>query len=432
MDMPKPRQLFFCLFIMFCRTGYAQPLYFPPINNNLPWDTVSPASLGWCTSKIDSLYSFLELQNSKGFIVLKDGKIVLEKYFGSFTQDSAWYWASAGKTLTSFLVGKAQEEGFLHITDTSAHYLGSGWTSCTPAQENAITIRHQLTMTSGFNDGLPDSHCLDDSCLICLAAPGTRWAYHNAPYTLLDSVITVATGQTLNSYTNAKLRNTIGMSGIWIKSGYDNVFYSKPRSMARFGLLMLNKGKWNTTPVMADTNYLKSMTTPSQALNKSYGYLWWLNGYDSYMLPTSQIIVPGEIVPQAPPDMYAGIGKNGQLLCVVPSKNMVVIRMGNPNNATNPEVSTILCNQIWERLNAVMCYTPNQYVFTGSGDYENFNNWEHQLKPPIYLPVPYKIIINPQAGGFCKLNTMQYLTANTQLIVAAGARFIVTSNFIQF
>ncbi|MBK6945843.1 MAG: hypothetical protein IPH21_14410 [Flavobacteriales bacterium] len=54
--------------------------------------------------------------------------------------------------------------------------------------------------------------------------------------------------------------------------------------MARFGLLMLNQGTWNTTPIMTDMNYFTDMTTPSQTINNSYGYLWWLNGQTSYHL----------------------------------------------------------------------------------------------------------------------------------------------------
>ena len=117
------------LFVAIPKRPQAQVSYFPPINNNLPWDTISPNSLGWCNNKINELYSFLQQENSKAFIVLKDGKIVLEKYFGTFIKDSNWYWASAGKTLTGFCVGIAQAEGKLKITDQSSKYLGSGWTS---------------------------------------------------------------------------------------------------------------------------------------------------------------------------------------------------------------------------------------------------------------------------------------------------------------
>lgn len=90
----------------------AQNLYFPPISGTT-WDSISPQSIGWCQEKIDSLYNYLDANNTKAFIVLKDGKIVLEKYFGTFDQNSLWYWASAGKTITSFMTGIAQQEGYL-------------------------------------------------------------------------------------------------------------------------------------------------------------------------------------------------------------------------------------------------------------------------------------------------------------------------------
>ena len=106
--------------------------------------------------------------------MLKDGKIAIEKYFGTFTKDSLWYWASAGKTLTAFLVGQAQEDGLLSIGDSTSKYLGVGWPGLTPEQERKITIRHQLTMTTGLDDGLEDNHCTLDSCLQFLAEPGTR------------------------------------------------------------------------------------------------------------------------------------------------------------------------------------------------------------------------------------------------------------------
>ena len=126
-------------------------LYFPPVNSNT-WDTTSPLQLSWCDNTIDSLYQFLDSTDSKAFILLKDGKIVLEKYFNGHDISTDWYWASAGKTLTAFMVGIAQQENFLSISDTSSKYLGSGWTNCTSSQEEAITIWHQLTMTSGLDD----------------------------------------------------------------------------------------------------------------------------------------------------------------------------------------------------------------------------------------------------------------------------------------
>jgi len=330
-----------------------QSLYFPPNSGNT-WDTISPASLGWCPDKIDILYDYLENRNSKAFILLKDGKIVLEKYFGTFTQDSAWYWASAGKSLTAFTVGIAQQEGHLSISDTTSQYLGTGWTTCPQPKEDMITIRHQLTMTTGLDDGVPDPFCTDPGCLQYFADAGDRWAYHNGPYTLLDDVIASATGQNLTTYTTQKVLLPTGMTGAYIPSGYNNVFWSKPRSMARFGLLILNKGNWNGNQVMTDTAYFHDMVNTSQLLNHSYGYLWWLNGKTSFMIPQLQVVFPYMLNQSAPEDMICALGKNGQVINVVPSMDLVFIRMGNAPG-DNGLVTTFFNDTIWQKLNDVMC-----------------------------------------------------------------------------
>lgn len=338
--------------LLVCSDTRAQNLYFPPLTGNT-WETLSPDSLGWCQDKIDALYDFLETTNSKGFIYLKNGKIVLEKYFGTFTQDSVWYWASAGKTLTAFMVGLAQQDGFLTLNQKTSDFLGNGWTSCTPEQENQITVWHQLTMTSGLDDQVPDHYCTLPSCLLYKADAGSRWAYHNGPYTVLDGVIESATGVTLNQYVNQKIRNTTGLTGLFVQSGYNNLFFSRLRSMARFGLLMLNNGNWNGNQIMTDEAYFNQMINTSQDLNKSYGYLWWLNGKSSYMVPGLQLQIPGKMFNLAPNDMYSALGKNGQIINVIPSRNEVIVRMGNTPG--EGEISVLYNDSIFKRINELPC-----------------------------------------------------------------------------
>ena len=332
----------------------AQSLYFPPNNQNT-WETLSPASLGYCPEQIDSLYQFLDINDSKAFILLKDGKIVLEKYFGAFQRDSFWYWASAGKTLTATLVGIAQQEGKLSVDDTTSTYLGKGWTSCTPPQEAKITIWNQLTMTTGLDDGVSNPDCTKPGCLQYQADAGTRWAYHNAPYTLLDSVLQQATGMPLNQFLASRLRNPIGMNGAYIKTGDNTVYYSNPRSMARFGLLLLAKGTWNGTPILADSVYVDQMINTSQPINPSYGYLTWLNGKARFMVPQSQFVFPGSLNPDAPDDMFAAMGKNGQVINVVPSEGLVWIRMGNPPSSETGLIPPVFNNEIWKYINQLAC-----------------------------------------------------------------------------
>lgn len=350
--MKRTLTFFVCLFVWIA--SQAQTPYFPPLTGNT-WETTDPATLGWCPEKIDSMLAFLEETDSKAFLILKDGKIVVEHYFGTFTQDSLWYWASAGKTITALLTGIAQEEGALDINQPSSTYLGTGWSSLTGPQEAAITVRHHLTMTTGLDDGVPDVDCTLPSCLQYEAAPGTRWAYHNAPYTLLDSMIRSATGSTLNGYTNQKLKNKTGMTGLWLKVGYNNVYYSNARSMARYGILIQNRAVWNTQTVLGDTAYFNQMTNTSQNINLSYGYLWWLAGKSSFMIPQSQFVFNGSAMPAAPNDLVAALGKNGQILNIVPSRGLVVVRMGNQPDNNSFYISNVYNNQIWEYINDLDC-----------------------------------------------------------------------------
>ncbi len=336
-------------------SGFAQnpALYFPPLTGNT-WQTTAPASLGFCQERIDSLYQFLEDKNSKSFMLLKDGKIVLEKYFGTYVQDSVWYWASAGKSLSAFLVGQAQEEGLLDIHDKTSQYLGNGWTSAPPAKEDLITIWHQLSMSNGLDDGVPDDNCTDPACLIYKADAGTRWAYHNAPYHLIHDVLEEASGLTLNQFTKTRVFDRTGMKGFW----FDHIMYGKARDMARYGLLTLARGVWNGDTLLHDQQYVYDMTHPSQTLNKSYGYLWWLNGQPSFMLPGLQLVIPGKLIPNAPNDMFSALGKNDQKIHVVPSKGWVVVRQGNDAGYTGPgggSVPIAFDNELWDYLNQLEC-----------------------------------------------------------------------------
>jgi CubicO group peptidase (beta-lactamase class C family) len=328
-------------------------LYFPPTTGT-EWETASPTDLGWNLIEFNSLSTYLQSKNTKAFIILKNGKIVTERYFGTFTRDSMWYWASAGKTVTCLLIGIAQQEGKLNIQLPTSQYLGNGWTSAPQNKEQLITIKNQLSMTTGLDDEVMDADCTLPACLQYKADAGTRWAYHNAAYTLLDKVLENATGSTFNQYYQNKLRDPIGMNGLWIKSvNSNNVLYTNARSMARFGLLLLNKGKWNNTAILDDQSYFNSMVTTSQNLNLSYGYLTWLNGKSSSMVPGFQTVFPVQLIPNAPSDLYAALGKNDQKVYVVPSQNLVIIRMGNAAGTPQFAVSGF-DNELWGKLKLII------------------------------------------------------------------------------
>ncbi|WP_299115999.1 serine hydrolase domain-containing protein [uncultured Winogradskyella sp.] len=322
-------------------------LYFPPINSDI-WETMSIEDLGWNIDAFPTLLEFLENSDTKSFIILYNGKIVNESYFNSTTRTSNNPWFSAGKTLTAFMIGLAQENGLLNINESSSNYLGNGWSSLAIEQENMITVKNHITMTTGldYTSGL---YCTDSDCLTFLEDPNAFWYYHNAPYTLTQSIMSGALNSDFDSYFNSELKNKIGMQGSWVQVGYNKFYFSNARSMARFGLLCLNEGTWDGEPVLGDTSYFSEMTNTSQNLNLAYGYLWWLNGKSSYMLPGSTNVFTGKLIPNAPDDLIAGLGANDQKLYVVPSKKLVIIRMGNDGGEGQLGPSGY-DNLLWEKL----------------------------------------------------------------------------------
>jgi CubicO group peptidase (beta-lactamase class C family) len=324
-------------------------MYFPP-NTSDTWETKTPESLGWKTNNIQALYDYLNLKHSKSFIVIHNGKIVLENYFNGHTATTPWYWASAGKTLTSTVTGIAAQEGLVNINTKVSNYLGTGWTSAPLAKENLITCKHLLSMNSGLNDALGDD--VSPANLQYVADAGTRWAYHNV-YVKLQDVVAQASGQSWSAYFNTKLRDKLGMSGSWINDGTGlSVYWSTSRSMARFGLLSLAKGNWNGTQII-NSAYFNEATNTSQTINLAYGYLWWLNGKTSYHVPQSQLQLNGALIPSAPSDMYCALGKNDQKIYVVPSKKLVIIRMGEAADGSNFALSDF-DDVLWQKINAVI------------------------------------------------------------------------------
>ncbi|MBC7845482.1 MAG: serine hydrolase [Flavobacterium sp.] len=326
----------------------SESIYFPPLTGDV-WETKSIANLGWKQTAVQPLLDYLELKHSKGFIILVNGRIVMENYFNGHTATTPWYWASAGKTLTATMTGIAQQEGLININNKVSDYIGTGWTSMPLAKENLITNKHLLSMTSGIED-IVNGDDVTPAKLTYKADAGTRWAYHNV-YVKLQDVIAQASGQSWTNYFNAKLRDKIGMTGAWIQDGNNSVYWSTTRSMARFGLLMLNKGKWENTTILNEA-YFNEATNTSQNINLGYGYLWWLNGKSSYHLPQSQLQLSGSIIPSGPNDMFMALGKNDQKIYVIPSKKMVVIRMGDAADSVNLALSDF-DDVLWQKINAL-------------------------------------------------------------------------------
>ncbi len=327
-------------------------LYFPPINSN-SWQAQTVSELAWNEAALQPLLNYVENKGTKAFLILKNGKMVVEWYGNGEDANSNLPWNSAAKTLVAFTAGIAQKEAFLNINEASNTYLESGWSNLILEEETQITVWNHLTMTTGLDYTVPNYNCTDPECFTYMNAPGSFWYYHNGAYTIIHDIIASAVNTEFSNYFNTKLRNKIGMQGVWVPFGYYKLYYSNARSMARFALLNLNKGEWGDDAILGDADYFEAMTNTSQDLNKAYGYLWWLNGKDSYRGPGLTLEFQGELIPNAPDDLIAGLGKNDQKMYIVPSQNLIVIRMGDDAGESLLGPSSF-DNDLWAEINKLI------------------------------------------------------------------------------
>lgn len=325
-----------------------ESLYFPSNTTN-EWETISPNDLNWNSNKLEELKSFLIDEHTKSFMILVNGRIVVEEYYNGHTAGDTWQWNSAGKTLATATTGIAQQNGLININNKVSDYIGNEWTSTTTQQEDLITVKNLLSMTSGLDD---EPQLVIKSNLTYLANAGIRWAYGNV-FQRLMNVVEDASGIEFENYFNNELRDKIGMEGFWNNGIIYRIYNSNTRSMARFGLLASQNGNWDGEQIINEDFFIESKTT-SQNINPSYGYLWWLNGKSKYMLPSTQTEFPGPLVPNAPADMVAAMGKDEQRIYIVPSKNLVIIRMGEATVSGDNFALSSFDNVFWEKFNEVI------------------------------------------------------------------------------
>ena len=324
--------------VSFSNTAAAQvrgTLYFPMSEE---WETTLPRDAGWKAGKLKDVAAFAEESKSSGLIILQDGRIIVEQYWQPKEPSSRYRGmlhgttsrgqaiedvASCQKSVVSFLVGIAQEKKLININDPVSKYLDRGWSKATVKQESRITVRHLLTMTSGLNEQLEYE-----------VAPGTKWQYNTGAYSLSRTVVCTATKKTPNEVTQEWLTGPLGMNDSkWVLRRNAGTavnklgFTTSARDLSRFGLMVLDRGRWKGKTILADQDYLKSALTRSQTLNPSYGYLWWLNSKKSRKIDGR--IIDRPLIPSAPLDLVGAFGALSRKCYVVSSLNLVVVRLGD-------------------------------------------------------------------------------------------------------
>lgn len=325
--------------------------YTPPLTGTA-WTTVRPADAGFDSTALASALDWAMAQNSDAVVMLWRGRLLAERYAPGVTATTRGPVFSAGKTITGALVGQLAAEGRLHLDSSVTRYLGAGWSRMTsPALERAITVRHLLAMASGLDDSLRT-----------VAPPGARFYYNNPAYYQLFGVLEAAAGQPLSQVATSRLFSRIGMPLALAfpstDTGEPGFIYTMPaREFARFGLLVLRHGRWDGTTVLQDSAFLARARQPSGTDNPAYGWLWWLNGSSAhrtpgpYLLPTNA----GPLFPAAPADLVAALGKDDKKLYLVPSLDLVFVRLGDRapiSGGISPAAISTFDNALWTRLMA--------------------------------------------------------------------------------
>ncbi len=310
------------------------------------WDTADPASVGLDAAKLDELSAQAEAGGSNCLVVVREGKIVEEDYYSgtdAATPQEVW---SATKSYSSTLVGIAQDEGLLSVDDLATDSIVE-WAG-TPSAD--ITVRNLLANDSGRHwdyetDYLKMAGGAADKTQFAIdlgqdAPPGTTWEYNNSAIQTLDRVLTKATGTSPAEFAQEKLLGPIGMAdSTMTKDATGNTLtfmglQSTCRDMARFGVLMLNRGNWGGDQIVSEAWVDDATGQASQPLNGSYGYLWWLNrpgvGAGGDQATTGSApgdAQAGQMVAGAPDDVFWALGLGGQIIAIHPTSGTVAVRL---------------------------------------------------------------------------------------------------------
>jgi CubicO group peptidase (beta-lactamase class C family) len=300
------------------------------------WATASPEDVGLTQEGLDAMADYLETTDSNCMAVIKDGRLVDERYWNDTEAASEQEIFSASKSVSSTLIGIAQDQGFLDIDQKASDFI----TEWQGTDSEDVTIRNLLSNDSGryydFETDYLKMTTAPNRTEFAIALgqqypPGEHWEYNNSAIQTLQAVLERSTGQDMTAFAEENLFGPLGMSSHYQpdRSGTEPTFMRVQAScqdLARFGYLYLNDGHWGDAQVVSE-DYVHEATTPSQDLNRAYGFLWWLNE-EGYLLPVVGGEGEGLFWPDAPDDAYAALGLGDQIVLVLPSENMIVTRLG--------------------------------------------------------------------------------------------------------
>ena len=279
----------------------------------------------------------LEDLETVAVLAIRNDSIVQEYYWDGYSDSSLSGSFSMAKSITSLLVGAALKEGKIQsLEEPVGNYLPEFKTG----EKAKVRIVDLLTMSSGSN--WDESYANPFSVttelyyghnsyktavgVSIIHPPGTLHVYKSGDTQLLGLVLEKATGKSLSAYASEKLWQPMGAqhAALWSTDDVGGnekaycCFNSNARDFARLGRLMLDSGRWKGNEIIPMEYYLNSIKPcmiPDSHGERCmyYGYQWW-------------------IVPSHPEIFYAR-GILGQYVIVIPSKKMILVRLGKKRSS---------------------------------------------------------------------------------------------------
>ncbi|MDC0590901.1 beta-lactamase family protein [Gammaproteobacteria bacterium] len=306
-----------------------------------------------------SLNNYLLDNNTSSFLVSEKGEIIIDEEFkiknslkpksiaftnllqhGFVQNRSQEDVASIQKSFVSVLIGIAQQKGLIDINNPVSLYIGK-WTQLEEKKEDLITVRNLLTMTSGL-----------DASLNYLSDPGSEWFYNSRAYSYLIDVLEKSSGIQVNDLSSEWLFKELEMQETFWKERRKGVMgfpkdsskyglVTTAKDLLKFGEFILNGGEVGTNHIISDIDFFDDSFSKSQDLNEAYGYLWWLNNTTSFMT-WDKDLSSGNLFPKAPEETILALGWGNRILAIIPSKEIVLVRLGSFPNDPN------FNNNLWE------------------------------------------------------------------------------------
>jgi len=350
-------------FFTIASTAAAQQLHpFPPQPAGVAWPTQdweaapAPADADRAAIDLAATEAFAGehplMGETRAVIVVQGGRIVFERYNESFTRDTRLVSWSVAKSVTHALVGAAVLQGRVSIDapmgsphwragDRRASITWRDWLNMVDGQDYleigapsilANDVTHMLygrgrSDTARFAAGLP---LIND--------PGGYWNYNSAGTVLIADALTrtivpdprdaLDRRNRMRAWMQASLFDPIGMNPV-VEFDPQGLFYGSAliwataRDWARFGYLYLRGGVWDGRRILPE-GWVDFARTPGPASNTDvYGAHWWLTPVRGSGRPQRSLIVGDDMR-----DAFSAQGHEGQIIVVVPSKDLVLVRLG--------------------------------------------------------------------------------------------------------